>query len=118
MANPIDYVELAVDDLGQAKAFYANALGWAFNDYGDEYVGIKDPTKPDQEFGGLSPHTPASRGEGVLALARTDDAERAMASVLDAGGRIVVELHDYPGGRRFTFADPWGNVLGVYEPRE
>ena len=44
MANVIDYVEVAVDDLAQAKAFYAKALGWAFNEYGDDYAGIQDPT--------------------------------------------------------------------------
>ena len=118
MANVIDYVELPVDDLGQAKAFYARALGWAFNDYGPDYAGIQDPGKPGQEFGGLSPHTPPSRGEGVLALVRTENVDDALASVLAAGGRIQVELHDYPGGRRFTFADPSGNVLGVYQPSE
>ncbi|HET7026100.1 MAG TPA: VOC family protein [Candidatus Limnocylindrales bacterium] len=118
MAHVIDYVELAVDDLGQAKAFYAAALGWTFNDYGSDYAGIQDPGNPGQEFGGLNPITPSSRGDGVLALARTDDAEASLASVVAAGGRIVVELHEYPGGRRFTFADPWGNVLGVYQPLE
>jgi len=118
MANVIDYVELAVDDLEPAKSFYTKALGWAFNDYGPDYAGIQDPTKPGQEFGGLNPVTPASRGDGVLALVRTDDVEGALASVQDAGGRIQVELHEYPGGRRFTFADPWGNILGVYQPSE
>ena len=118
MAHVIDYVEFAVDDLEQAKAFYAKALGWAFNDYGPDYAGIQDPTRPGQEFGGLNPVTPSSRGDGVLALARTDDADAALATVLDAGGRVVVELHEYPGGRRFTFADPWGNILGVYQPLE
>ena len=118
MAHVIDYVELAVDDLEQAKGFYAKALGWTFNDYGPDYAGIQDPTRPGQEFGGLSPHQPSSRGDGVLALARTDDVDAALASVLDAGGRVVVELHEYPGGRRFTFADPWENVLGVYQPLE
>ena len=103
MALVIDHVELAVDDLGQAKAFYAKALGWTFTDYGSDYVGIQDPTRPGQEFGGL---------------ARTDDAEAALASVQEAGGRLVVELHEYPGGGRFTFADPWGNILGVYRPLE
>jgi uncharacterized protein len=116
MAHVIDYVELAVDDLEQAKAFYAKALGWTFNDYGPDYAGIQDPRNPGQEFGGLSPHTPPSRGEGVLALVRTDNADDALVRVLDAGGRIQVELHEYPGGRRFTFADPSGNILGVYEP--
>ena len=118
MAHAIDYVELAVDDLEEAKAFYAKALGWAFNDYGPDYAGIKDPTKPDHEFGGLNPHTPPSRGEGVLALVRSESVDAALASVLAAGGRVVVELHEYPGGRRFTFADPSGNVLGVYQPSE
>ena len=116
MGNVIDYIELAVDDLAEAKAFYSKALGWAFNDYGPDYAGIKDPENPDHEFGGLSPHTPASRGEGVLALVRSEDVEGALASVLAAGGRIAVELHEYPGGRRFTFADPFGNILGVYQP--
>jgi predicted enzyme related to lactoylglutathione lyase len=118
MANVIDYVELAVDDLEQAKAFYTKALGWTFNDYGPDYAGIKDPSDPDHEFGGLSPGAPRSRGEGVLALVRTENADETLASVLDAGGRIQVEMHAYPGGRRFTFADPSGNVLGVYQSHE
>src|SRR5262245_28757964 len=118
MANVIDYVEVAVDDLEQAKAFYSKALGWAFNDYGPDYAGIKDPGRPGEEFGGLSPHSPSSRGDGVLALARTSNADEALANVLAAGGVVKVPMHDYPGGRRFTFADPWGNILGVYEPSE
>ncbi len=114
----IDYIEFAVDDLNEAKAFYATALGWAFNDYGPDYAGIQDPTRPGQEFGGLNRIAASGRGDGVTALARTDDADASLASVLAAGGRIVVELAEYPGGRRFKFADPWGNILGVYEPSE
>jgi uncharacterized protein len=118
MAHVIDYVELAVDDLEQAKAFYATALAWTFNDYGPDYAGIRDPRNPGQEFGGLSLQAPPTRGEGVLALVRTEDADQARASVLAAGGRIHVDLHEYPGGRRFTFADPSGNILGVYQPAD
>jgi predicted enzyme related to lactoylglutathione lyase len=118
MANVIDYFELAVDDVAQSKVFYAAALGWAFNDYGPDYAGIKDPETPDHEFGGMSQGAPASRGEGVLALVHTENADDALASVLAAGGRVAVAMHDYPGGRRFTFADPSGNILGVYQPTE
>jgi uncharacterized protein len=117
MTHVIDYIEFAVDDLEQSKAFYAKALGWAFNDYGPDYAGIKNPTT-GVEFGGLSPQPVASRGEGVLALIRTDDADAALTSVMEAGGRVHLAMHDYPGGRRFTFTDPSGNVLGVYEPSE
>lgn len=118
MANVIDYVELAVDDLEAAKAFYTKALGWSFNDYGGEYAGIQDPRNPGQEVGGLNPVPAKSRGDGVLALIRTTDADEALASIQAAGGRVTTEMHDYPGGRRFMFADPFGNILGVYEPSE
>jgi uncharacterized protein len=117
MAHVIDYIEFAVDDLEQSKAFYAKALGWAFNEYGPDYAGVKDP-RTEGEFAGLNARPVASRGEGVLTLIRTEDADAALASVLDAGGRIQTAMHDYPGGRRFTFADPSGNVLGIYEPSE
>lgn len=118
MANVIDYVELAVDDLPRATAFYAKALGWSFNDYGGEYAGIQDPRDPGRELGGLNPVPASSRGGGVTVLIRTPDADETLASILAAGGRVTTEMHDYPGGRRFMFADPWGNILGVYEPSE
>ena len=117
MAHVIDYIEFAVDDLKASMDFYAKALGWAFNEYGTDYAGIKDP-RTGGEFGGLNPSPVASRGEGVLALIRTEDADAALASVLAAGGEVRIAMHDYPGGRRFMFADPSGNVLGVYEPAE
>lgn len=117
MAHVIDYVELAVNDLEEAKRFYSQALGWTFNDYGPEYAGMQDPTRPGEEFGGMFAKPAAPRGDGgVLALVRTDDADAALASVQAAGGTVRDELHEYPGGRRFTFADPSGNVLGVYQP--
>lgn len=116
MHHVIDYVELTVDDLAQAKTFYGAALGWQFTDYGPDYVGLQNPNQPGEEFGGMHAQGPTTRGDSVLALCRTDDADAALASVLAAGGRIRDELHEYPGGRRFTFFDPSGNLLGVYEP--
>ena len=112
----LDYIELAVDDLERAKAFYADALGWTFNDYGPGYAGIRDPRREGVELGGLSAAPVATRGEGVLALLRTSDADAALQRVLAAGGVIHTELYDFPGGQRFLFRDPFGNVLGVYEP--
>jgi predicted enzyme related to lactoylglutathione lyase len=114
----IDYVEFPVNDLEESKTFFANAFGWTFNDYGPIYAGIQDPRRPGEEFGGLSLEPGEAGGTGVRPLIRTDDADAALAGVLAAGGRIDTEMHVYPGGRRFTFSDPSGNVLGVYEPSE
>jgi predicted enzyme related to lactoylglutathione lyase len=116
MTLVLNYIELAVGDVARATDFYSKAMGWTFNDYGPEYAGIQDPRNPGEEFGGLNGDGSIQSGAGgVVPLARTDDADQAFAAVKAAGGTIVVDLHEYPGGRRFMFADPWGNVIGVFE---
>ena len=44
----------------------------------------------------------------------SEDIEASLASVRAAGGRIVEEPFDFPGGRRFQFEDPSGNELAVW----
>ena len=50
-----------------------------------------------------------------LAAVVSDDVDASLASVEAAGGRVVTPIEAYPGGRRFTFADPAGTVLGVFQ---
>ena len=49
----IDDVELPVTDLAAAKAFYTQAFGWRFVDYGPGCAGIASPTNDGTEVGGL-----------------------------------------------------------------
>ena len=44
--------------------------------------------------------------------------DASLAAVEAAGGSVVEGPYDYPGGRRFIFGDPDGNVLGVYQPSD
>jgi predicted enzyme related to lactoylglutathione lyase len=39
------------------------------------------------------------------------------AEIRDHGGRIVQEIFEFPGGRRFHFRDPSGNELAVWSDR-
>lgn len=108
----IDYVEINVTDLATARAFYERAFGWEFNDYGGAYAGIRAPGG-DGEIGGLNPSGPTGPG-GVLVQLYSDDLEASVAAVEAAGGRVEEGPYEFPGGRRFTFADDSGNVLGVW----
>ena len=38
-----------------------------------------------------------------------------LAAVEAAGGRVTNGPYEFPGGRRFHFADPSGNELGVWQ---
>jgi hypothetical protein len=108
--HAIDYVELTVADLGAAKRFYTSAFGWAFNDYGPSYAGIRGG---DGEVGGLTQAAVLRLG-GPLIVLYSDDLEASLEAVRSAGGRIVKEPFAFPGGRRFQFLDPSGNELAVW----
>jgi predicted enzyme related to lactoylglutathione lyase len=112
--HAIDYVELTVSDLDQAKRFYADAFGWAFNDYGPAYAGIRNPRDDGPpEVGGLRQGDAAGPG-GPFVLLYSADLDGSAKAVRDAGGQIVNGPYEFPGGRRFHFTDPTGNELGVW----
>ncbi|MGY1847371.1 MULTISPECIES: VOC family protein [unclassified Blastococcus] len=110
--HAIDYVELTVTDLERAKRFYAEAFGWDFTDYGPAYAGIRGAGGP--EAGGLRVDEQPPRPGGPLVLLFSADLDRTVAAVAAAGGRVTEGPYPFPGGRRFHFADPDGNELGVW----
>lgn len=107
----IDYIEISADDLAAAKAFYTAAFGWAFNDYGPGYAGIRTPGG-DGEMGGIAQGE--ATGSSPLVVLYSRDVEASLKAVQAAGGTIVKEIFSFPGGRRFRFADPSGNELAVW----
>ncbi|MDO9377561.1 MAG: VOC family protein [Nocardioidaceae bacterium] len=111
--HSIDYVELTVTDLDRAKRFYADAFAWAFNDYGPEYAGIQGADADAAEVGGLYAHGEVRPG-GPLVLLYSDDLDASVEAVTAAGGQVTTGPYEFPGGRRFHFADPSGNELGVW----
>ncbi len=115
--HSIDYVELTVPDLAGAKRFYAEAFGWGFTDYGPAYAGIRGATEGAAEVGGLRLDEQPPRPGGPLVLLFSDDLDRTLGAVEAAGGRVTEGLYPFPGGRRFHFADPSGNQLGVWAER-
>jgi predicted enzyme related to lactoylglutathione lyase len=113
--HAIDYIELPVDDVAAAKAFYAAAFGWSFTDYGPEYAGIQHPAEAGQEVGGLNGAGPGGpRGAGPFVLLYSTDLDASAAAVTAAGGTVTEGPYAFPGGRRFHFTDPAGNALGVW----
>ncbi len=108
--NRIDYVELAAEDLSVAKAFYARAFGWTFQDWGETYAAFENAGLDGGIRGGEKPVAGST-----LVILYADDLEATEKSVVDAGGEIT-ERHEFPGGRRFHFRDTAGNVLAVWTP--
>jgi uncharacterized protein len=113
--HSIDYVELVVADLAAAKQFYAAAFGWRFTDYGPDYAGFVD-RDGEKEAGGMhqDPGRAGSGAAGPLVILYSTALEATRDGVRAAGGRIVKDIFEFPGGRRFQFTDPSGNELAVW----
>jgi hypothetical protein len=106
--NHVDYVEFSAQDLAVVKTFYEQAFGWTFQDWGDDYTAFSGAGVDGGFRGGETP----SAG-GALVILYAADLEDAERRVVAAGG-VITERHEFPGGRRFQFRDPAGNVLGVW----
>lgn len=103
----IDYVEFQTPDMMASKAFLAAAFGWGFTDYGPDYAAFVGAGLD----GGLDTTGDA---RAPLVILKTDDLEASEDRVRAAGGEIVKPIYAFPGGRRFLFREPGGNVLAVW----
>ncbi len=109
----MDYIEFPATDIEATKRFYHEVFGWDFTDWGPSYTGFHD----GRLGGGFNTEAKVSSGSptsGVLVVLYSKDLEDTYNKVKGAGGRIVRETFDFPGGRRFHFADPNGNELAVW----
>ena len=102
-----DYLELPAKNFEVAKKFYTSAFGWKYEVWGDAYADTKDSGVGS----GLNGEEPTA---APLPVIYALDLAATRARVVAAGGTIVREIFDFPGGRRFHFRDPAGNELAVW----
>lgn len=109
----LDYIEMPAGGgaMDVVKAFYSAAFGWSFTDYGPDYAAFSEGL--DGGFQSDATEGPAK----PLPILYSEDLERALDAVKDAGGRIARPIFAFPGGRRFHFVDPGGNELAVWSDR-
>lgn len=107
MVTKIDYIELATGQMAKSQRFFADAFGWAYNDYGRDYQEIANAGVS----GGLSAD---DSGTVPLIILRTDGLDASLEAVKKAGGEILKPIFEFPGGRRFHFREPGGNELAVW----
>ena len=111
----ISYVELPAGDFDLVQEFYEKAFGWNFTDYGPEYRAFSDDNL-DGGFYKSSLYSSTDNGAALVIL-YSRNLQASLERVVNAGGTIVKEIFDFPGGQRFQFADPHGNQLAVWSDK-
>ena len=112
--HKINYIEFSSPHMAKTKAFYSQVFGWAFQDWGPDYISFSI------ESGGIDGGfrkgpSPEETGESApLIVLYSGNLKATEAAIVAAGGSIVVPTFEFPGGRRFHFSDGAGNVLAVW----
>ena len=105
----IDYIEFPTVNIIEAKNFYGDVFGWKFVDYGPEYTSFNDG-----RLNGGFRKEPEVRTGGPLIIIYSMNLEQMKDKVERAGGTILKDIFEFPGGRRFHFTDPSGNELAIW----
>ena len=105
----IEYIEFKATDMAATKQFYSVVFGWRFTDYGPDYTSFDD----GRLAGGFEAAEAIETGGPLVVIYATDLAS-VESRVKENGGSIVKAIFSFPGGERFHFADPSGNVLAVW----
>jgi predicted enzyme related to lactoylglutathione lyase len=85
---------------------------WEFVDYGPEYTAFSNAGIDGGFFkSGLNVSTDTG---SVLIVFYSDALEQTLKKITAAGGSVVKPIFEFPGGRRFHFADPNGNEFAVW----
>jgi uncharacterized protein len=113
--SSIDYLEFPARDLDAAQAFYEQAFGWSFTDYGPDYRSFTDGT---MNGGFYRADAQSSTANGAaLVVVYAADLEATRERLLSSGGTLAKDIFSFPGGRRFHFNDPNGNELAAWSDR-
>ncbi|MBA2382953.1 MAG: VOC family protein [Chloroflexi bacterium] len=117
MGNPVTWFEINSHNSMALRDFYADLFGWQMEPYpeGPPYA-IVDTGRAGAIGGGIGEADGPSR---VLFYIEVDDPQAHLDRILQAGGTMVVPVTEIPGATTFAhFADPEGNVLGIYHPAD
>jgi predicted enzyme related to lactoylglutathione lyase len=110
--NTVTWWEIPVQNLEKAQTFYGAVFGWAFQPFGEGYVGV---LTDGALIGGLSESGGDEVGEGVRIYVNVADIEATLKAVEAAGGQLKTPRQEVGGdmGWWAHFIDSQGRLIGL-----
>lgn len=109
------YVELPADDPERAAAFYRTVFGWRTRTRGDGTLTFEDGA--GAVAGTWVTGVPPESDPRAVVYVMVADAESTLRAVTANGGRVVEPVGRHLPEVTARIADPYGNVLGIYQER-
>lgn len=109
----ICYLEIPTTDIDRSVRFYEGVFGWKTRRRGDGATAFDDGV--GEVSGAWVTGRPSSPNPGLLLYVMVDSLTATVEAVTAHGGRIVQPIGVDAPELTARFADPDGNVLGLYQ---
>lgn len=109
----ICYIELPSNDIQRSATFYNLVFGWDIRTRGDGSVAFDDGV--NEVSGTFRKDRPPVSALGILVHIMVDNIEETIRLVESNGGKIVQPVGQDAPEITAHFADPSGNVLGLFQ---
>jgi predicted enzyme related to lactoylglutathione lyase len=113
------WIDLGVDDMARARAFYGGLFGWDLPEGPPEAGGYAMCELDGRPVAGIGPKMGAAELPSVwTTYIASTDADETVSKIKAAGGQLMMEPFDVMDvGRMAIAADPGGAVFGVWQAR-
>ena len=119
-ANCLCWNELNTRDVGAAKAFYAQLLGWSYQelDGPNPYTMVLNHGNMNGGILDMAEKVPAEVPAHWNVYFNVEDVDQAVAKVKSLGGASLTEIIDIPVGRFGVVKDPQGASFTLIQLRQ
>ena len=107
------YLQIPAENPRVSADFYATVFDWQTRERGDGVLAFDDG---GEVSGAFVTGRPPQDEAGILIYVMVDEAEAAVARIIDAGGTVIAPLGHHTENIAL-FRDPFGNLLGIYQER-
>jgi predicted enzyme related to lactoylglutathione lyase len=115
MASRPTHFEIPVDDPDRAEQFYSSVFGWSFHRYpgAPQYYGMATTGEAEPGINGAL--FQRTEGSVTTLTMSVDSIEKAIDSIVGAGGKVLQDKSAIPGMGWFANCqDTEGNKIGLY----
>lgn len=108
----LSYVQVPAPDAARSARFYEAVFGWTIRGSAD-HVSFEDAS--GELIGAFIPGLEVAKEPGIFPYIYVDSVGETLRSILANGGTVVREPYAEEDLTVANFADPAGNVLGVWQ---
>lgn len=117
MGRPVVYFDIGCEDTKKTAEFYSKLFEWKAHEASPHSITID--TEADEGINGAITSLGHEPQNYVMIYTEVDDMEAYLEKIKELGGEVLIPTTEVEGEGFFAwFADPEGNMMGLWQKEE